>query len=738
MVVLVSSATLFAIALLVGIVQADREGPRLKWTTSHLHGTPDPPDPYRTEVAYPRLQFHEPLAIALLPGGERFVLAERRGKVFAFPDRADAVAELLVDLERTLYGIAPHPRFADNGELFITSIVKQDDQEISRLSRFRVERAGVWRIDRASEQSVLEWPAGGHNGGCIEFGPDGLLYLSTGDGSGWADWFSTGQRIDDLLGSILRIDVDRATDGRPYGIPADNPFVQHPGARPEVYSYGHRNVWKFHFDRRGRLWAGDVGQDLWEMIYLIEKGGNYGWSVQEGAHPFRPERETGPTPILPPLVEHSHSDFRSITGGHIYDADQPADLTGCYIYGDFDTGKIWSLRYQEGRVTEHRQLADTQLRIIDFAKDASGRVIVLDFGSGTIQRLVPSPPPDPKLPEFPRRLSESGLFASTKDHTPAAGLIPYDVNAPLWSDGALKERFLALPGDAQIEFDAVTYPMPAPGWRFPDDTVLVKTFSLEMEAGNPQSRKRLETRILHHKRMSGKEEEYGAQVWRGYTYVWNDDQTDAVLLDSQGLDRELTIRDSQAPGGVRRQVWHFPSRAECGLCHTMSAKYALGVNTLQMNRDYDYGHGRVNQLTQLVRWNVFTKPLLEPPEKLPKLAAPDDPSALLEARARAYLHANCSHCHRLWGGGLVDFQLQADLALDNMGILDVAPLRGTFDLPDAKVVAPGRPERSVLVHRMQRLGLGRMPHIASNTIDASGVWLLEEWVRSLKSSPSTK
>jgi hypothetical protein len=388
-------------------------------------------------------------------------------------------------------------------------------------------------------------------------------------------------------------------------------------------------VWKFSFDRQGRLWAGDVGQDLWEMVELVEKGGNYGWSVQEGTHVFDANRAKGPTPILKPIIERPHSESRSVTWGHLYEAQDVADLKDAYIYGDYDTGKIWAFRYRDGRVVDHRQLADTQYRIVEFAKDRSGRVMVVDFISGTLMKLVPAPAPTGNEPRFPTRLSETGLFASTADHRPAPGLIPYDVNAPLWSDGALKERFIALPGDSRIEFDAVKFPTPPPGWRFPHNTVLVKTFSLEMKQGDPASRRRLETRLLHHKRMPGNDDEYGAQVWLGYTYVWNAEQTDAVLLDAAGEDRTFTIQDAAAPGGTRQQTWHFPSRSECALCHTMAAKYALGVNTLQMNRDFDYGDGHpTNQLETLSRWGVFTEPLPKPASELPRLA----PGARLSAR----------------------------------------------------------------------------------------------------------
>jgi uncharacterized repeat protein (TIGR03806 family) len=336
---------------------------------------------------------------------------------------------------------------------------------------------------------------------------------------------------------------------------------------------------------------------------------------------------------------------------------------------------------------------------------------------------------------FPRKLSETGLFASTKDHQPAAGLIPYSVNAQLWSDGATKERFLAIPENGKIQYNAIEYPQPAPGaprgWKFPDGTVVVKTFLLEMEKGNARSRKRLETRILHFQQLGGSEE-VGDQYWRGYTYVWNNEQTDATLLDAAGLDRTYALKDKDAPGGVRQQTWHFPSRAECTLCHTMPAKYVLGVNTMQLNKDHDYGDGRVaNQLRTFEHLGLFTKPLTASPEKLPRLADYDDPKFSLNQRARSYLHANCSHCHMKWGGGNAEFQLLATLPLEDTGTVGVRLTHGTFDLKDPRVLVPGEPERSMMLHRMKLLGLGRMPHVASSVVDDKAVRLIHDWIKQL-------
>ena len=347
------------------------------------------------------------------------------------------------------------------------------------------------------------------------------------------------------------------------------------------------------------------------------------------------------------------------------------------------------------KVTDHHELARSRIRIVAWGQDHDGEVYALDFIGSGVYRLVASPPPAADAPKFPRKLSETGLFTSTTDLKPAPGLIPYSVNAELWSDGAIKERYLAIPGDGKIEYNTVTYPQPAPGaqpgWSFPDDTVLVKTFSLDLEPGKPRSRRRLETRLLHVQRVPGTEE-VGDQVWYGYTYVWNDDQTDAELLDAKGLDKKYTISDPKAPGGKREQVWHFPSRTECTMCHTVTAKYALGVNTLQMNKDHDYGGVVANQLATLEHLGLFTQAVAQAAGELASgWWIIGIKSQSLDDRARSYLHANCSHCHRKWGGGISEFQLLATLPLVETGTLNTKPGQGTFDLKDPRILVPGDP-----------------------------------------------
>jgi uncharacterized repeat protein (TIGR03806 family) len=704
------------------------------WTTSKVKGSPEPPAPYTMAKVYPKLKFFEALELCAVPGKQAWVVAERPGKIYYFDaDPAKAEPKVILDVKHTIYGAVLHPKFQENGYLYLAEVPDgaKEAPDGTRLVRYTVDRAKM-TADPDTAKLILTWPNGGHNGGCLRFGPNGMMYVSTGDGSGIADSLETGQNLGTVLGKILRIDVDKPDEGKGYSIPRDNPFVNVAGARGEIWAYGIRQCWKISFDTAtGDLWAGEIGQDLWEMVYRVEKGGNYGWSVQEGDHPFRPERKKGPTPILKPVVEHTHAEFRSITGGFVYHGKKHAELRGAYIYGDYDTGRVWMLRYdaKTKRVTEHKELCDTTLRIVAWAQDADGEVYALNFIDGGIHELAPAPAAPKNQPEFPRKLSQTGLFADTAKHIPQKGLIPYSVNAELWSDGAIKDRFIAVPGEGKIEFETVTYPQPAPGsvpgWRFPDGTVLVKTFSLETAPGK---KKRLETRLLVAERVGGTEE-YGDQVWNGYTYIWNDEDTDAELADIKGVDREYAVQSGPI---VKKQKWHFPSRAECTMCHTVTAKYALGVNTAQMNRDHDYGGVVANQLATLEHIGVFDKKLPKPAEQLGKLADYHDTKASLDARARAYLHANCSHCHRKWGGGNAEFQLLSTLPLKDLGVVDVKPGQGAFDLNDPRILVPGDPDRSMLHHRMTRLGLGRMPHIASNVVDDEAVKLVGDWIKEMK------
>lgn len=693
---------------------------RILWTTSNIQGTPEPPPPYRIERVFAGLKFNEPVYLIAEPGSGHFLLVERKGKVYRFADRPDVdKAKPVLDLGHETYSLAFHPNYADNGVVFVfRNLLKDGRNWKNRISRFRVHRSGEWKIDPKSEVILLEWKARGHNGGDMAFGPDEMLYITSGDGETGVDDPDpemTGQDLSDLRGGILRIDVDRRDRGKNYAIPADNPFIRWEGARPELWAFGLRNPWRFSFDRQsGRMWIGDNGEETWESIYLGRRGANYGWSVLEGSHPFNLARLAAPIPFEQPVVEHSHAESRSIMGGRVYRGRRFGQLQGVYVYGDHETGKVWGLRYEDGQLTWHRELADTKRKIIAFAEDQDGELLIVTLG-GEIFRLAANEAPH-NASRFPTRLSETGLFDSTAEHRPAPGLIPYDVNAPAWADGASIERFIALPGETQIQFENQR------GWRFPDGAVLVQTFSLPAQSGGV--RQRIETRLLH--RHAGE--------WYGYSYRWNDEQTDATLVPAGGDSRKYdTGPVAGVPENERRKnlrTWHFPSRAQCIVCHSLwGPRYVIGVSTAQMNRSFDYGGERANQIDLLARLGIFEKPPPKAAEELPRLADPADESAALDGRARSYLHANCAHCHRYGGTGNARMRLGFDRPEKELRLFDVPPEHGDFGLTDAKLVAPGHPEWSVLLYRMAKLGRGHMPHLGASVIDPDGLSLIHAWIK---------
>ena len=726
---------------------------RVPWLASRVVGSPEPPAPCRAVRVYPALQTEKPVALAAEPGGERMILIEvtkdflGSSRLRRFSARGDGrETETLLELpDEMTYGLAFHPGFATNGFVFLgCNGPAETKPRFTRVVRYTMERRPPFRLDPRSRRVIIEWASDGHNGGDLCFGNDGMLYVTSGDGTSDSDEHIVGQNLGKLTSKVLRLDVDRPAAGRAYSIPRDNPFVGKEGVRGETWAYGLRNPWRITADRvSGQIWIGENGQDLWEYARLVERGANYGWSVFEGGHPFILTRELGPDPLTPPTLEHSHGEARSLTGGVVYRGRRMAELQGAYIYGDYSTGKLWGALHDGKKVAWQRELTDTPFAITGFAADADGEVIVIDYAGG-LYRLEAAPKEQPAAP-FPTKLSETGLFLSTRDLTPHGALIPYSVNSPVWADGAHKERLIALPGEGRIEFT------PRRGWGFPDGAVLVQHLFLDLETGNPASRRRLETRLLT--RQQGE--------WAGYTYLWNDAQTDATLLAAAGAEREFTIRDTRAPGGTRKQTWHYPSRAECMVCHSRASNFVLGLTESQMNKLHDYGNGRGdNQLRVLEHLGVLrsdaaayerevaklkretdtlqraaiTNSVLLPraPKHLRRLADPADATAGVETRVRSYLQANCAHCHIRSGGGNSEIELEFITPAAEMKLVNARPRHYAFSFAEARLVAPGSPERSVLWHRISQRGPGQMPPLASTVADAEAVALIREWIASMK------
>jgi glucose/arabinose dehydrogenase len=290
--------------------------------------------------------------------------------------------------EMGLLGLAFHPDFQGNRRFFVNYTTKRRDKLYTHISEFtaRPDRSAGLPL---SEQVLLRFlqPFPNHNGGHVLFGPDGYLYIGTGDGGSANDPYNNGQKLDTYLGKILRIDVNRAARRR-YAIPADNPFVQATGVRPEIYAYGLRNPWRFSFDREsGLLFCGDVGQNAREEIDVILKGGNYGWRVMEGTicTPGVDPTCDG-SGYAPPIIDYGRDQGISVTGGYVYRGAAHPELRGVYLYGDYGSGKVWGLRYFNGQVIAHRELLDTNLRISSFGEDDQGEVLVVDH-AGTIYRV---------------------------------------------------------------------------------------------------------------------------------------------------------------------------------------------------------------------------------------------------------------------------------------------------------------------------------------------------------------
>jgi uncharacterized repeat protein (TIGR03806 family) len=701
---------------------------RIPWNDSRVVGSPDPPAPYKVVRAFPMLAVKQPLSLSPEPGTRRLFILEHLtnregpGRLVAIPDDQDAAqAETMLEIDGLAYGLAFHPDYEHNGYLYIgLNGPLRGRNKATQVNRYTVDRRPPHGVNAGSKVVVIEWPSDGHNGGDLAFGNDGMLYVSSGDGSSDSDANLTGQTLGDLLGAVLRIDVDHPETGRNFGVPGDNPFVDRPGARPEIWAYGLRNPWRLSYDREsGQLWVGNNGQDLWEQVYLIRKGANYGWSVSEGSHVFHAGRQAGPDLISPPTAEHHHSEARSLTGGQVYRGTRLPGLVGAYLYGDWSTGRVWGINHDGTRVQWHRELVDTPFNITGFGTDHAGELYVIDEASG-FYRLEPTTEADrPSLP-FPTRLSETGVFAAVADHRPHPAAIPFSVNAPQWADGATIERFAALPGLDRIEQKPQLNAGGA--WTLPDGSVLVQTLSLDLidDAGKP-IRKRVETRLLV--RQQGE--------WAGYSYRWNAASTDAELVPAAGAAIEVDVADPTASGGRREQVWRLPARTECLVCHSRAAGFALGFSPLQLDRDHDYGGTVDNQLRRFEQIGVFQGSLPRRAPGRPRLVNLEDPGATLEARIKSYLHVNCSTCHVKEGGGNARMELGLTTPLRRMQLIDEVPLHDRFGISDARLVAPGAPERSILYQRISHRGTGQMPPLVSTEIDRKAVELIGHWIRGL-------
>ncbi|MBX3200905.1 MAG: PQQ-dependent sugar dehydrogenase [Labilithrix sp.] len=675
-----------------------------------------------------------PMIMAQRPSdGSRWFLAQRDGRIVSF-NASGAVRDLrnvvtvaqlnaltgkIVTLadESGFHGMAFDPSFASNGRLYV-SFATTCDGEVPICDDPLNIKGDYYRY--AEEIGYLTSPDGGasftsytrllhvgrwsqmHYSGSLAFGKDGLLYITSGDGLD----DSAAQFNSNLFGKVLRIDVHGPNaPGKPYGIPPTNPFAAG-GGRPEIFAWGLRNPFRMSIDRvTGDLWLGDVGQDSWEEVNRVEIGANLGWPCREGKHPAYAWNDTTKCPsklgLTDPIVDHAHAPIGgSVTGGYVYRGSAIAGFQGTYVYGDFIEKALRGLTLQNGTWTSKLlNGAGPRDGYVSFAEDSAGEIYAVALFDEKIHKLVASAPPAPST--FPERLSATGCFLAGDVTKPAAGVIPYDVNAALWSDGADKERWLAIPDHTTIVV------RPDGDFDLPIGSVLAKTFSL--------GGKRVETRLLVR---------HSDGDWAGYSYEWNASQTDATLLPSGKVK------------AVGAQRWSFPSRSECDLCHTRAAGRSLGLELGQLNRAqiYPETHRISNQLQTLDHIGLFSMSLGDPATLIAYASPGGD--APLEARARAYLHANCSGCHRPNGGGgrsPMDLRHQTPLVLT--AACDRVPIVNDYGSSATRLIKPGVPAQSIISLRMHSTGLERMPPIAKSRRDPLGTWLVDSWIESLAGCP---
>ena len=714
-------------------------------------------------VAFPHLVFTNALGLAAVPGGNDLCVWEREGRIWTFDNNPGVRnKKLLLDIhdqcqgwdDSGLLGVAFAPGYATNHYIYVfytwvkPGTVVGDpytrpnpilpNKYHDRLSRFTVGPDGTASTN--SELALIDqtdqtvW----HHGGGLFFGPkDGFLYLTIGDNSvGDND-----QVINkSLLGGVLRIDVDcrggnishpiprQPANGvtARYCIPNNNPFVGQSNVLEEFFCLGLRSPHRMTVDPvTGRIFIGDVGESTREEVDVIEpgeKGLNFQWPYCEGKLGKMPAHYLGTS--RGPIIDYPHSDGRAVIGGYVYRGQKfSKDLGGKYIFGDNVYRTIWALN--ETATPPKKEVLCVMPKgsgpnsgadytgLSSFGTDAKGELYLCQMSSigGRIYTLQRGGPPPPRHP-LPTRLSETGLFKDLRKLAPQNFLIPYDVNTPLWSDGAVKSRWFVVPSGQTVTFS------PTNEWAFPAGTVFVKNFSLPLNDTNPAIRRRLETRLLVR--------DADGTVY-GACYKWRPDLSDADLVTS-GITEAIAI---QTPTGVRTQNWFYPGRQDCLTCHTPASGGVLGVNARQLNRDLRYPNGVTdNELRTLNHIGLFSRSFDENRiSNFEKLAAITNREAPLELRVRSYLDANCSQCHRP-GGAEAFFDARFDTPLKDQKLIN-GPVGNTFGIVGAKIVVPGNPGKSLLYQRISMVGNNQMPPLAKNVVDDYAVAVMNDWIKSL-------
>ena len=718
-------------------------------------------------VAFTNLLFTNAVGLTAVPGTDELCVWEREGRVWTFQNSPGmARKKRVLDISNQcqgwddsgLLGLAFHPGFATNHYVFVyytwvkpgtvTGSPTERPNPIlpntyhDRLSRFTLDSNGVAVpgselvfIDQ-TDQTV--W----HHGGGMFFHPkNGFLYWTGGDN---ANGDNTQIINRSLFSGVFRIDVDcrggnvshpiprQPANGvtANYFIPNNNPFVGQSNVLEEFFCLGLRSPHRMTYDPlTGRIFIGDVGESAREEIDVIEPGEsglNFQWNRCEGTLGKMIPPYIGIS--RGPLLDYPHSDGRAIIGGYVYRGREfTTDLGGKYIFGDNVYHTIWALDETTTPVKKDvlcvmpkgggPNSGTDYTGLSSFGVDADGEIYLCQMSSigGRIYKLARGGPPPPAKP-FPKLLSQTGAFDDLAKLEPAHGLIPYTVNSPLWSDGAVKSRWMALPSNSVIGF------APNGEWTFPAGTVFVKTFELPVDDTNPKILRRLETRLLVR--------DTNGAVY-GASYKWRADHSDADLVTA-GTNEDILIKTAS---GTRIQRWFYPGRQDCLTCHTPASGGVLGIKTRQLDGDFKYPDGVTDN--QLRTWNhigFFDTKLDE--REIPhftRLVAVTDISASLEWRVRSYLDANCAQCHRP-GGAEAFFDARIDTPLEKQNLI-AGPVENPLGISGAKIIVPRDTGKSVLFHRIDLVGNLQMPPLAKNEVDRKAVTAIGDWILALPPAP---
>jgi uncharacterized repeat protein (TIGR03806 family) len=675
------------------------------------------PEPVELVDAFPGLVFSKPLFLTHRPDdSNQLFVVEQDGRIRVFDNDPGATsANTFLDIgdllsyppgytaECGLLGLAFHPNADDPAPVFVNYTTNIGGAFRTVVSRWSLMPDDPDVVDPGSESVVIEinQPYNNHNGGMIAFGPDGHLYIGMGDGGSAGDPQGNGQNTETLLGAMLRIDIDSAS---PYAIPPDNPLVGIAG-RDEIHAWGLRNPWRFSFDPvTDELWTGDVGQKALEEVDIIVRGGNYGWDIVEGTECYQ-ATNCNIEDFIAPVLTYPQTVGKSITGGAVYRGASVPSLYGKYVYADYVTKLVFAWE-KDATPPPTEPLLISPSGISSFGLDAAGELYALGLLDGKVRRFVETLPTggDP----LPPTLSDTGCFVDAPSLAPLGGVHPYSVSAPLWSDGASKQRWVAVPHGEPIARSVSGDLVPPP------ETVLIKHFAISLDAS--ETDRKLETRFLVVD---------GPGAVRGYTYRWNPEGTEAHLLKS-GAAETLS-----GPALSEELTWQYPSSAQCQTCHTDISGGVLGFRAAQLQGLDASGLTVLEALVTAGAVAPYAGPLP------PAFADPSDPAAELFERARSYLDANCANCHQPSGPTPTNLDLRHGTPVGDMEACDVAPKKGDLGVDGAILLSPGSPETSTLLDRMLALPASghRMPPLGSSQIDPLGTSVIHDWIDTLEQCP---